>query len=328
MADKVSVSSDDMDMCGMCGIEVKENDKALTCDLCREWVHIKCGGVPNKLYKAIKELGEDCSTLGIRWFCKNCNSQMDSLKMELKMIKDKQTNFEKNYENIEGILMRVQEDYSDLRKCVDELSIKVNKSVSDNQEKVEDVTVLKEEIIELKRSYADIARENTVEGATGISTHIASEVNVQAEVSEAWGRERRKNNLVIFGIDETSNEERTRDKVKDILQAVGIDEAKVKYFGRVGKNITENKTRLVRVVCDDSETKRKILKDANKLKGIEGYNRIYISLDLTKVQQTVDKKLRDKLREIRVSNKEAKINNGDIVVFENGFRRVLYCQQN
>ena len=137
-----------------------------------------------------------------------------------------------------------------------------------------------------------------------------------------------KNNLVIFEIDETSNEDRTRDKVKDILQAVGIDEAKVKYFGRVGKNITENKTRLVRVVCDDSETKRKILKDANKLKGIEGYNRIYISLDLTKVQQTVDKKLRDKLREIRVSNRDAKINNGDIVVFENGFRRVLYCQQN
>ena len=333
MATSVVVPPDDTEMCGRCGLVVKDGDKALTCDLCRVWVHTKCGGVdrgvPDKLYKIMKELGVDCSTLGIRWFCNRCNPQIDSLKLEVKSIKDRQTTLEKNHESIEGILLRIQEDYSGLKKCVDDLTKTVHQTVNDNQEKVEDnITVLNHEIVELKRSYSDILKENLGEGARGTSTNTASQVRVHEEVSEAWERERRKNQLVIFGIEENSDEGITRNKVKDIMQAVGMDESKVKYFGRVGRSTNDNKTRLVRIVCDDAETKRKFLKEANKLKGIEGYNRIYISNDLTKMQQINDKKLRDKLREIRVNNREAKINNGEIVVFENGSRKILYSQQN
>jgi len=75
------------------------------------------------------------------------------------------------------------------------------------------------------------------------------------------------------------------------------------------------------------ETKRKFLKSANKLKQMEGFDKIYVSLDLTKMQQLQDKKLRDKLREIRVENREAKINNGEIITFENGARKILYTLQ-
>jgi hypothetical protein len=140
-------------------------------------------------------------------------------------------------------------------------------------------------------------------------------------------REKRKNNLVLFGIEETNDEITTREKVNDIVKIVGLDENKVKYFGRVGRNVSGGKTRLVRVVCEDLETRRSFLKGANKLKLVSGYERIYVSSDLTKEQQVEDKKLRDKLKEIRIHHKEAKINNNEIIKWENGNRVVLYSSQ-
>ena len=85
---------------------------------------------------------------------------------------------------------------------------------------------------------------------------------------------------------------------------------------------------MVRVVCEDAETKRAVLKGANKLKMEAGFERIYVSLNLTKEQQAQDKKLRDKLKEIRLQHKEAKINHNDIIIMDNGNRTVLYSLQN
>jgi len=50
-------------------------------------------------------------------------------------------------------------------------------------------------------------------------------------------------------------------------------------------------------------------------------------MDLTKIQQLQDKTLRDKLKEIRVDHKDAKINNGEVVVFEEANRKILFSQQ-
>ena len=57
---------------------------------------------------------------------------------------------------------------------------------------------------------------------------------------------------------------------------------------------------------------------------MSGYERIYISPDLTKEQQLQDKKLRDKLKEIGVEHRKTKINNNDIVILENGSKKILY----
>jgi len=49
------VGSGPMNKCGDCGGEVKNNEKALECDLCDRWVHIKCSGVPDDIYKVMKK---------------------------------------------------------------------------------------------------------------------------------------------------------------------------------------------------------------------------------------------------------------------------------
>jgi hypothetical protein len=60
-----------------------------------------------------------------------------------------------------------------------------------------------------------------------------------------------------------------------------------------------------------------------------GLERVFVMPDLTKMQQDAERKLRDKLKEIRQAGEtDAKINRGDIVKFVNGQRQVLFSQEN
>ena len=184
----------------------------------------------------------------------------------------------------------------------------------------------------MKRTYSNIVQGNIEVGETTVKTlngnRTAPSRAIKVEVSEMLEREKRKLNLVIYGIEETNSEEATKEKVNDIVKVVGLDVSKIKYFGRVGRQVEGSRPRIVRVVCEDAESKRDLLKAANRLKGVEGFGSIYVGLDMTKTQQVQDKNLRDKLKDIRAVHKDAKINNGEIVVFEEGHRKILFSLQN
>ena len=150
---------------------------------------------------------------------------------------------------------------------------------------VEDIGDLKQKMGELQVRYSEVVKGNAARDAASSSNSIvqSSQVRtIQVEVGEALEREKRRNNLVIFGIEETNDQQLTKDKVNEIITVVGVDLNKVKYFGRIGRVGTEARTRAVRLVCDDVETRRNVLKGAAKLKLETGYERIYISPDLTK----------------------------------------------
>jgi len=53
---------------------------------------------------------------------------------------------------------------------------------------------------------------------------------------------------------------------------------KINYVGRVCRYVEGSRARIVRVVCEDAETKRNFLKGANRLKQLDGFNNIYVSL--------------------------------------------------
>ena len=54
------------DRCAICEFPVNESDKAIECDKCLLWVHIKCNKISNKQYK-----NWDCN---VNFECKKCNS--------------------------------------------------------------------------------------------------------------------------------------------------------------------------------------------------------------------------------------------------------------
>ena len=51
--------------CGKCGLKVRNNHKAIQCDNCNFWNHIKCDGIDNSLYEKLKESSSS-------YFCKIC----------------------------------------------------------------------------------------------------------------------------------------------------------------------------------------------------------------------------------------------------------------
>jgi hypothetical protein len=55
--------------CGTCGKAVKNNQKAVCCDLCNLWVHLKCNNLDNKTYFILMNSTET-------WFCSKCTNEI------------------------------------------------------------------------------------------------------------------------------------------------------------------------------------------------------------------------------------------------------------
>ena len=61
-------SPDDYDdMCGLCKLTVNDNDRAICCDKCKKWIHIKCNRVTVKQYKHFQ------NNPNIEFTCRECN---------------------------------------------------------------------------------------------------------------------------------------------------------------------------------------------------------------------------------------------------------------
>jgi hypothetical protein len=124
-------------------------------------------------------------------------------------------------------------------------------------------------------------------------------------------------NLVIMGIDEQGEEEVRSGilgKIGQILGEVGQGRGcQFRYIGRIGKK-QEGRSRPVRIEMEDMNLRRRVLSKAKTLKESTSYNRVFIVPDLTRSQQLVDSKLRDKVRELRKGGvKDARIERGEIV---------------
>ena len=93
---------------------------------------------------------------------------------------------------------------------------------------------------------------------------------------------------------------------------------------RIGK-VEENKPRRLRIVVKSLDGKKEILSRAKDLKNVEKFKRMFISPDLTRKQQKVDKELRTELKKFREQGEStAKIKYGKIVKNVSGRDIVLY----
>ena len=57
--------------CGICTKKVGQRHKAIQCDLCNYWNHIKCDGIDNNMYTALKKLDD----LDL-YYCKICRQEI------------------------------------------------------------------------------------------------------------------------------------------------------------------------------------------------------------------------------------------------------------
>ncbi len=57
--------------CQVCKREVTDKGKGLECELCDDWYHAGCVGIPNAVYNGLVS-GNGNDNIGLLCFCKTC----------------------------------------------------------------------------------------------------------------------------------------------------------------------------------------------------------------------------------------------------------------
>ena len=126
-------------------------------------------------------------------------------------------------------------------------------------------------------------------------------------------RDRRKNNLIVFNVEESSSEDIVVRKQHDMdemakLLSVGLGvSSEILNPIRLGPKIPDSKwPRPLRVSVDNESTKWNILKQAKNLTrpGKETFQKVFIKRDMTLMEREKDLSLRNQLREKRKTSEE------------------------
>ncbi len=286
-----AIIEDDIGKCQVCSVEVKGQDKGVSCDFCQKWFHAKCVEITPELYKCMKKF--DGSRLGtaLHWYCKNCNIVVCKILPSISEIKLKQDKIETEVEN--------------LKKEVEQIKIV---------------------LAENKKSYADAVKAGgemaEIQGRQGC--YVESDRKIQIQLFEVIEKEKKKNNLVIMGLPEMDNDGDIKNTIGEILNYVTEEEnCEFEFMERIGKK--GERARPTRIKINNIASKIKILKNANRLKRNNQMDKIYITPDLTRKQQEEEKKLRDKLKSYKLQGLEnVRIQKGQIVKEVDGQREILY----
>jgi hypothetical protein len=200
----------------------------------------------------------------------------------------------------------------------------------------QDFEEVKKEVVKLRldgedmsKKWSDILKEKSEENKDRVIPvrSLAENREIQVKVTEAMEREKRRNNLVILGMKETDNDEYKDDVEELIKELMGGLYVKIQVGERIGRK--DGKARPVRITVEDLRHRRNILRKAKELKNMEGKERIYITPDLTRLQQEDDKKLRDQVKIFRNRGDiDAKIVRGEVVKGEGNDRQVLFKLNN
>ena len=158
---------------------------------------------------------------------------------------------------------------------------------------------------------------------------------------EIKDREERGQNIVLYGLEESSREEaeerkeEDRERVKEVMKALGMEQkaGEIEVRFRAGKKSTESgaRPRPLIVKVNDDETRERIHRDARKLARAPETKNVFVAQDLTWAQREEAKKEEKRLREeadrkteeARKEGKEGKF----LVVGQRGRRRVVWTER-
>jgi hypothetical protein len=151
---------------------------------------------------------------------------------------------------------------------------------------------------------------------------------MKEEVEESLEIERRKMNLIIHGLKDDDAEADVDEVIKLFEDGLKMDYSRhVDKIMRIGRRVTENKLRPLKIILKSLDSRKEILVRAKNLKEIDTYSKVFITPDLTRKQQERDKELRSQLRRIRDEGETgAKIRYGKVVKNGQGGRDVVLYQ--
>ena len=277
--------------CGSCDLAVKEDQSYVQCNACSEYLHRKCTKLSNVQFEAVVEASQNEVKTGKKsliWCCQVCDGTMTDIL----------SSFQK-YKKMEQTLKKIQEDSRlELKNMRDEMDEKLEVFVA---------RLAKCESIE-KKSLTLADRVKKTEQKLN-NTVPAKESEEQRDI------ERRKNNLILFGIPEPVSknlEDKLEEEflhINDIYkETVNLSRSNIKDMFRLGKKNTESvkKPRPLLVKFHDEESKLQILKVSGdlSLKVDNETVTVYASNDMTQQQRADIKKLRKELKSRKDAGEE------------------------
>ena len=288
--------------CGKCDAEVTGN--SICCNSCELWYHFGCVEGMSKEYfdnceKIYRQMGYSA------FLCKVCRKVLSSVKKSLKDVKE-------------------------------ELKALSDKIVVLEMEKV---------ILAQKLEKIETSTEKVSDRVVGVEKEVASGMEKAKEEvkkvvqSEMADQEERGCNVVVYGLEETKEDDtaqwkaKEQKKVEDLIQKMGVQVQggiSIKY--RAGRPRADGaRPRPVIIKVDDDETRVSIFRNAPRLSRMDETKRVYIAPDLTPSQQEEDKKNEAKLKEDALRKTEESKNGGGekrfVVVGARGKRRVVEADE-
>ena len=127
---------------------------------------------------------------------------------------------------------------------------------------------------------------------------------IEMKMEEKEEKEKRSNNIVIWNLPESTEEDTKLKKKEDLSNAakllsqiVDIEEGDLTESLRIGRK-TENKPRLLKLTVASQEQKKQIIANARKINkpNTVPKDRIYINPDMTPAERDQEKKMRDNLK--------------------------------
>ena len=252
-----------MSKCVTCKKPVGDADKAIGCEICRNWWHTSCLKISNEKYELLKDDS-------VHWYCKNCNVAAAKIHQKFVLLQQRQDSLEERVNHMEKEMVT--------RKSVKQITQteieKTEASIKTELSKITDK--LEEQIATEVSSQLQAAKADTGNDQPPVQENTKK--TIREIVSEFDDINKRRNNIIIHRLTESSNEEEVQ-KLNEILNKIdpSLSLASSISRRRLGKP-SEDKTRPLLITFAKEETVAKIFSNVKKLKN-SGYN-ISISSDL------------------------------------------------
>ncbi|ESO02987.1 hypothetical protein HELRODRAFT_173822 [Helobdella robusta] len=201
-------------------------------------------------------------------------------------------------EILEKAIYAQNEEWSDLRKRMENISIISLKQLEDN-EKITKKTVEKSEQVLMKYSEAVKGKVDTL--ATDVKKMQKSILDTTTKIDINNDREKRKNNIILYNLDEKENNPRVC--VGKLLKEIADIDSEVVDISRLGRKSEEAKPRPVLVQLASLTTKNLLFANCFKLRNSTCFSKVIINHDLSKEDRISNKKILEEKKSFAEVNK-------------------------
>ena len=264
--------------CKGCNKNVPANSESLQCDHCTEWWHRDCGQVFQKDYSYLK----DNPQTTMKWFCDSCKDQMKN--------------------NANGHSAQCDGKIDNLTKIIQTMQEQQQTMQNQQQTMQEQMNTMQTQMALVLEMIKKDQNEGPIELDKKIEVKVVEMIDEDREIQE------KRNNMIVYNIEEAPDSEEDGkelkddiEKVREVLSVVHPDASKISLTDvtvtRCGFNKKKDKMRPIRVKLMENSTKGVIFKNSWKLKEHDKFKKVGLSNDKTAREQLKDRELRSRLQD-------------------------------